>query len=430
MSNNTSIDANKIFTVAIVGCGARGCESYGRLFHQFKDKYKIVALCDINKDTLKKYGEIYSVPEENRFESEEEFFKVRRADLVTITTLDEDHVRQSLAAMKLGYDILMEKPITDNADECLALLEAQKKYGNKVLVCHVLRYAPAFMKVDELLKEGRVGRLVAIQAIEQVAYWHQAHSYVRGNWRRAEDTTPMILAKCCHDLDLLQFYAKSKCESVSSVGDLTYFTEENAPENSTARCLDCPLKDTCAYSAKRIYIDNFIGSGRPENVWPYNVLTPEIPLTEEGLTKAVKEGPYGRCVFRCDNDVVDHQITQITFENGVKATLLMTAFTAGGGRIYKFFGTTGEIDFYEDQNIIEIKPFGGKWETIDVKNLAEGGYSHGGGDYGLITTLYDMLSGNAKSETSLEASIESHLMGICAEQSRKENGKLVIVRKD
>ncbi len=419
----------KIFSVAIIGCGARGAESYGRLFHKFNDKYKITSLCDVSKAKLEKYSKTFDVDESNCFLSENEFFKERRADVLLIATLDADHVRQCLKGMELGYDILMEKPITDNYDECLQLLEAQKKFGNKVLVCHVLRYAPAFMKLKELLNQERIGRLVAIQAIEQVAWWHQSHSYVRGNWRREEDTTPMILAKCCHDLDLLQWYAASSCKSVSSVGDLTFFNKENAPKDCATRCSECKYFNTCAYSAKKVYIDKFIAEGRQENDWPFNVLTPVIPLTEEAIMQAIVDGPYGKCVFHCDNDVVDHQITQMTFDNGVKASLTMTAFTAGSGRIIKFFGTYGEIDFNEAEGTILVRPFGQDEEVISINILEESGYGHGGGDFGIITTLYDMLLGKVKTETSLEASIESHLMGICAEKSRKNGGELINLHK-
>ncbi len=421
--------ANKKFTVAIVGCGARGAESYGRLLFAMKDKYEIVALCDTSPSTLQKYGEIFHVPSENRFDTEESFFEKRRADLVVIATLDKDHVRQCLAALRVGYDVLMEKPITDDEAECYALIEAQKKYGGRVFVCHVLRYAPAFVRVGELLEQGVVGRLVSIQAIEQVAYWHQAHSYVRGNWRKESTSTPMILAKCCHDLDLLQYYAKSACKSVSSVGDLTYFTKANAPQGAASRCVDCKDKNSCPYSATRIYVDNFKANGCPENVWPYNVLTPVLPLTVEALQKAVEEGPYGKCVFDCDNDVVDHQFTQMTFENGVKASLLMTAFTAGGFRIMKFYGTLGELVFDESKGIIEVKRFGEPQEVIDVKTLEEGGYAHGGGDLALITKLYEILCNDDGTGTSLVESLESHLMGICAEKSRKAGGELVYVHK-
>lgn len=416
---------NKIYTVAILGCGQRGAESYGALINEDKKRFKIVSLCEIDPFKLNKYKERFGVDDSNCFRNENDFFEKRRADVLLITTMDQDHVRQCVKALSLGYDILLEKPITSKKEECYELLDAQRKYGGKVIVCHVLRYAPAFIKVAELIDEGRLGKLVAIQALEQVNYWHQAHSYVRGNWRRIEDTAPMIIAKCCHDLDLLQYYARSKCKSVSSVGDLVFFKSENAPKGSAKRCLDCQFKDSCAYSAKRIYIDDWKKRGCSADIWPQTHLTSVYPLTEEALTDALKNGPYGRCVFACDNDAVDHQLTNVVFENGVKASLIMTAFTQNGGRIMTFFGTAGEIILDEEHQFIEIKPFGLPSEKVALVDLNEGGHAHGGGDAGIINSLYDMISGVADECTSLESSIESHLMGICAEESRLHDGQLI-----
>ena len=421
---------NKIFTVAILGCGGRGAESYGRLFLEQKDKYRIVALCDLLPEKLEKYGEIFDVANENRFLTDEEFFEKKRADLLVVSTLDADHVWQCREGLRLGYDVLLEKPVTDKAEECYSLLEAQKKYGGKVLVCHVLRYAGAFRKVGELLENGAVGRLVEIQALEQVSYWHQAHSYVRGNWRRSEDTTPMILAKCCHDLDLLQWYARSSCNTVSSVGALIFFKSENAPEGAAKRCADCRYERTCPYSAVKYYVDSWKRSGCPENIWPINILTQDFPLTEEKILKALQTGNYGRCVFFCDNDVVDHQHVSLTFANGVNATLTMMAFTQDCGRVMRFFGTYGEIVLDEQRNVIELGIFGKDRENISISNLVEGGYGHGGGDTGLVEELYRVLTGESSNPTSLEASVESHLMGIRAEESMRGGGKRLNVHKD
>lgn len=322
----------------------------------------------------------------------------------------------------------MEKPITDKRKECKSILKAQNKYHCKSPVCHVLRYAPAFLKVTELLDSGEIGRLVAINALERVAYWHQAHSYVRGNWRNSEKSTPMILAKCCHDLDLLQYYAKSKCKTISSIGDLTFFNEKNAPVDSNARCLDCKYVETCLYSAKRIYLERWNNAGNPIDDCPYNVITC-APTTKEKIINAIKDGPYGRCVFHCDNNVVDYQLTEMTFENGIKAIFTMTAFTNNFGRRMHFFGTLGEIIFDESENTIVLNIFGNKSKVFKIDVIADNGYGHGGGDYYLIKELYNMLNGNATTSTSLEASIESHLMGICAEKSRLNNGKLIFVHK-
>lgn len=410
------------FTVAILGCGNRGAESYGRLL---KDdaRFRIAALCDPFEARLNAYGELFGVSA--RFAREEDFFEERRADILVIATMDRDHVRQCIRALGLGYDILLEKPITGSREELEALVAAQKRYGGKVLVCHVLRYVPSYLKAAKIIQSGKIGRLVHIDALEEVAFWHQAHSFVRGNWRNSEETVPMLLAKCCHDLDLLQFYAGARCESVSSVGDLTFFKPECAPAGAEKRCVICPLAETCAYSAMKIYIDGWKEAGRPARDFPYMQLTGEYPLTEEILTRAVKTGDYGRCVFFCDNDVVDHQIAQFTFANGVKATLTMTAFSFDCARIIRFFGTEGDLVLDESRDSLTLKQFGGGREEYSVSGLNKSSFGHGGGEIGLIDALYRLVSGEEESATTLMASVESHLMAICAEESRLKGGALV-----
>ena len=419
---------SKIYTVAIIGVGARGAFAYGDKIHKASDRFKIVAICDINEERLHRMGERFNVPVEQRFNTDTEFFKEKRADMVLIATPDTAHYGHALSAFKLGYDVMCEKPLSDNREKCLEMLNAQKASGKKALVCHVLRYAPAFVKTFELLHSGAIGKLIAINALERVAYWHQAHSYVRGNWRNTDVAAPMILAKCCHDLDLLQYYAESKCVSVSSVGDLVHFKAENAPEGATSHCVNCPHKETCPYSAYLLYYKKWQAMGCPENTWPANVLVAP-PLTEEKLLAHLAEGSYGRCVYRCDNNVVDHQLTTMTFENGVKATLTMTAYTADGGRRYHFHGTMGELILEEAENRIIVHKYGKEAEIIDTKSLIEGGYGHGGGDQGLVNQLYSILSGENAAATSFEASVESHLMGICAEESRLAGGKLVYLHE-
>ena len=415
----------KVYTIAIIGTGARGAKAYGRLMFKSPERYKITHLCDINPDVLNRVGDEFGVPSENRFTDPDEFFAQRRADVLVIATPDDCHVKHCLSGMEAGYDILCEKPLTDNEDECKALLAAQKKYGNKILVCHVLRYALAYLGLKELLDSGKLGRLVAINWVEPVGYWHQAHSYVRGNWRNTDHAAPMILAKCCHDLDLLQYFAGSKCKTVSSMGDLTFFKPECAPEGATERCSDCSLKDTCPYSAYRIYIERWKQKGSPAVEWPYNVLVTE-PITEEKLLDAIQNGPYGRCVFHCDNNVVDHQAVQMNFENGVIATLHMNAFNQMADRRVTLFGTYGMADMTSDKITLNI--YGEPTQEIDTRAQGkQNGYAHGGGDARMIDALYDMISGNRPLTTGLEHSVESHLMGIKAEESRLQGGKLVSV---
>ena len=417
---------NGIYTVAILGVGARGGDIYGNLLAEQSGRFKITALCDLRTERLERFGKKFKVEKGALFTDEKEFFKRKRADLLVVATQDADHARHAEAGFSLGYDILLEKPVTDSKQACTDILVKQKETGRKALVCHVLRYAPAFLKTAELIDGGVIGKLVLINALERVSYWHQAHSYVRGNWRTEKESAPMILAKCCHDLDLLQFYAKSRCLNVSSVGGLTFFTESNAPEGSAARCTDCKYITSCPYSAQTIYVTNWEKKGKPEDAWPYNIVA-EAPLTKDKLIFAIQNGPYGRCVFRCDNDVTDHQIVTMQFENGVKAELTMTAFTAGGGRRYHFFGTYGDIVLEMANETITVNRFGKEPEVIDVSLLTENEYGHGGGDRFLIDTLYDVLEGKEVAATSLADSIESHLMGISAEESRKNNGKLVYV---
>lgn len=415
---------NKVYKVAILGVGARGGNAYGKLINKFKDKYQIVSLCDMREDRLEYYGQLFGVDKVNRFTSEDEFFKEKRADLLIIATPDTAHINHTIKAFEVGYDVLVEKPLTDKESECKRLLEAQNKYGRKALVCHVLRYAVAYTKLYEIINNGTIGRLLSINWTEPVGYWHQAHSYVRGNWRNTADSAPMILAKCCHDLDLIQWYAKSKCNSISSIGSLDFFKPECAPAGATKRCEDCPHKDSCPYSAYRIYIERWHKMNSPTHNWPYNVLASE-PVCEEKILEAIKSGPYGRCVFYCDNNVVDHQTVQMLFENGITATLTMTGFTNHGGRRVAMHGTYGEI--FMDEKTITLDVFGKDTEIIDIEALVEGDYGHGGGDLKLVEAIYEMLEGKATLETSLEASVESHLMGIKAEESRLAGGKLLSV---
>lgn len=418
----------KIYTVAVIGLGGRGGDVYAPLIFDKKDCFQIVALCDLNSEKLSVFQKKFNLSPDVCFSSEEEFFKEKRADLLVVATPDNCHVPHCLKGFALGYDIMTEKPLTDNRADCEALLDAQQKSGKKALVCHVLRYAPAFLKVAEILNSGKIGQLVAIDALERVGYSHQAHSYVRGNWRNLQVAAPMILAKCCHDLDLLQYYAKSKCKSLSSMGDLVHFKKENAPEGATKKCLDCPHASTCPYSAKKHYLDAWDYHGNPEDRWPWNILV-QAPITKEKLLTSLKESNYGQCAYFSDNDVVDHQLTMMTFENGVKATLTMTAFTATGGRRMYFHGTHGELVLDEQDNTLRLHVFGEDAITYQLSDLNEKGYGHGGGDAGLINQLYDMLEGNSSQTTSLEASVESHLMGICAEESRLLGGQLIYVHK-
>ena len=420
----------KIVTVSFIGLGGRGGEAYGRYISLLKDKFKITHVCDINETRLNKYGEIFEVSTENRFDDEDKFFEKKRSDLLFIATQDKMHVRMAKKALELGYDIVLEKPISDDVQELKDLTKLAHEKNRKVIVCHVLRYTVFMRKLKELLNAGEIGQLVSIDHTENVVYWHEAHSYVRGNWRNTDFAAPMIMAKCCHDLDLIQDFVGSRCKSVASMGSLFYFKPENKPEGSADRCTDCKFVDTCSYSAKRIYVEMWKNVGTPENIFPFNLITDVCPLTEKALMDAIKQGPYGRCVFACDNNVVDNQTVIMQFENGVTATLKMEAFVKQGGRDIRFFGTEGELNLCEAEGKITLKKYFGEdtvWKLDDLTDDLEG---HGGGDHRIIEYVYEVMTNESESlTTSIDNSVESHYMALAAEESRINGGKLVELEK-
>ena len=420
-------EKNQKFTVAVLGCGSRGA-CYMSHMKKTPDRFEIVALCDWNKKQLEKTHSLLGLENTVDFSDAEEFLSEKRADVLVIATDDRYHVPQCVKAMELGYDILIEKPLSDSREELELLLETQKNTGRKVVVCHELRYGAGFKKCEELLEDGAIGTLYAIDASERVSYWHWAQAYVRGIGASMKDGHPAILAKCSHDLDLIQSYANSECETVSSVGALRFFVPENAPEGASDRCITCKHIDTCTYSAKRIYVDAWHKNGEPRFIWPYNKVTLKNPTTEEGLWEGIREGVYGRCAFLCPVEKVDHQMVQMHFKNGVDASLAMV-FSAAAGRRISFYGTHGEILMDERDGSIKVMPYGKDEELISLSSLVEGGNMHGGGDGALIRELYGILTGEVKCKTPLKESLESHLMGIASEESRLNGGVLVKVHK-
>ena len=297
-----------------------------------------------------------------------------------------------------------------------------------MVVCHVLRYAPFFEQIFEAIARGDVGEVMCIQALENVGYWHQAHSFVRGNWRREEESTFMLLAKCCHDLDYLVWLTGQRCARVSSFGSLRHFRPECAPEGAAARCTaGCRAKADCPYDAEKIYLTNEkTGILHGNTDWPCNILAQEP--TEEKIRAAIETGPYGRCVYACDNDVVDSQIVNMEMENGVLCQLMMTAFCEHGGRTIRVLGTHGCIEGDMESNILRIRPFGKPETTIDVAALSRDLAGHGGGDGRMIEELMRMHGETGRPTprmTTLEASNESHYIAFAAERSRKSGGMAV-----
>ena len=416
---------NSKIKIAIIGLGSRGRTAYGEELLTLRDRAEVTAVADPNEERLKLAGDAHGVPAERRFRSAEDLLaQPKLADAALICTQDRMHVPHAVAALRRGYDIMMEKPVSPILSDLQEIVKTARETGRKVVVCHVLRYTPFFQTIKQTIDSGRLGQVVNIQALENVRYWHQAHSFVRGNWRRSDETSPMILAKCCHDLDYLIWLCGSRCERVSSFGSLMYFKPENAPEGAAARCLDgCPAKENCPYDAEKIYLTNpetGVLGGNTE--WPIDTLS-EHP-SKETILEAIRTGPYGRCVFACDNNVVDNQIVNMQMENGAALSLTMSAFTSFGGRTIKVMGTLGDLWGDMHNNRIRICEFGKEPEVVDLGRIEKDFAGHGGGDRGLILSFLDYMEGKPADNTitTLETSVESHLAALAAEESRLKDG--------
>lgn len=414
-------------TFAICGCGARGLEAYAPYQLTHPEEMKVVAGADVRPERLELLQKRFGVPAGMCFPSDEALLaQPRLADVMIVSTQDRQHVDAALKALDKGYHILLEKPISPDLEQCRALQKKAHETGRLVVVCHVLRYTRFYAALEDLIRRGAVGKVETIDAIEHVAYWHQAHSFVRGNWRNSNETSPMILQKSCHDMDILRWLAGAPCLKVQSFGSLDYFKAENAPEGAALRCLDgCACKDACPYDAEKIYVTDprtgIRGRGRG---WPCGVLASEPD--EEKIYAALRTGPYGRCVFHCDNNVVDHQTVNLEFANHIHATFTMTAFTQDCHRTIKVTGTLGEIEGDMEKNALILRRFGRPEETIDLSE--EGGQfsGHGGGDFGLMASFCRLMAqGGADALTGVDASVESHVMALAAEASRLDGGRTI-----
>lgn len=405
-------------TLALIGAGNRGADVYARHATGPGSDARFVAVAEPNTVRRERFASRHDIPAEASFTDWRDLLKDRRiADAVIIATPDREHVGPARAALDLGYEILLEKPVAPDLDSLLELAEHARTAPGRITVAHVLRHAEFFSTIRQMLQAGAVGQLATIQHTENIGFWHFGHSFVRGNWRRAADTAPMILAKACHDLDLLRWLVDAPCESVSSYGELTHFRAENAPEGSTKRCTDgCAVERACPYSAIRLYLDAF--GGNPG--WPNSALTPEP--TPESVLEALETGPYGRCVYHCDNDVADHQVVALRFAGGVSATLTVSAFTQNITRDIHVMGSHGEIRGNMATGELIVNDF--RTHATDIVGTGGFGQGHSAADQELVRDFLARLRGQdtGPALTSLEVSIESHLMAFAAERSRHGAG--------
>ena len=395
----------------IIGTGNRG-SIYGNWAH--KHGIEIAAVAELRPDRLKDACDAWNVPETMRFSCAEDLFAQGKiADAAIIATQDQDHYGHVMQALDCGYDILLEKPISPNPAECIRIEEKANALGRNITVGHVLRYTNFFGTIKDIIDSGELGKVVAIKHSENIGNFHMAHSFVRGNWRNEKLSSPIILGKSCHDLDLLLWLTGAHCKQVASFGSLHWFREENAPAGSTDRCCTCPVAAECRFEARKCYLPTLGG-------WPTDVVC--LEQTEEALMKALEDGPYGRCVYRCDNDVCDHMSTIMEFDNGVTATFSLTAQTSACYRHIHVMLEHGEIVGDESKHQILItKHVSSGADTFVTRtvNVRTNGSGHGGGDAGIMQDFAAALQGSGESRSSISRSVESHLMAYAIEQSRK-----------
>ena len=409
-------------TVIVLGAGNRG-RVYASYAERHPEDVRVVAVAEPKDAYRNALADRHGLSRENTFVAWEDVAKKPKfADAVVIATPDAEHVGPVLAFAEKGYALLLEKPMAPTAEECVAIVAAVKRHQVLFAVGHVLRYTPYTQTLKRLLAEGAVGEVMSLQHLEPVGYWHQAHSYVRGNWRNAGVSSPMLLAKSCHDLDWIRYVMDKRCVSVSSFGALSHFKRANKPPEAedAKRCLECAYEPDCPYSAKRIYL-GMVEQG--EKGMPLTALT--LDTSKEGVTEALRVGPYGRCVYECDNDVVDHQVVNMMFEDQRTASFTMTGFTKLRHRQTGIFGTRGEIrgdgltltvyDFLT-RTLRTVSSVEG---LSDADSTLEG---HGGGDEGLMAAFVRAVSEKDGSYllSGPDETLESHLTVFAAERSRLE----------
>ncbi|MEA3310107.1 MAG: Gfo/Idh/MocA family oxidoreductase, partial [Chloroflexota bacterium] len=351
----------KPITAVLAGAGNRGAEAYGRYAQQHPAELQFVAVAEPHPQRRERFAQTHDIPAARQFTTWEELFAAGKiADVAFITTQDQMHVAPTLTALELGYDILLEKPMAPTLAENVRLVQAAESAGRLLQIGHVLRYTTFFSKLHEIIKSGRLGKIISVEHRENVSYWHMAHSFVRGNWRNRKLSSPMILAKCCHDLDIL-YWNLGPCAELNSFGSLLHYRAENAPKGAPERCTDgCPVADECPWNAINLYqkklplqqhltapekIANYYG-------WPISVITEDY--TPEGIRHALETGPYGRCVYHCDNDVVDNQIVNLQMESGATVALFMQGHSHREGRTMRYDGTRATlrgIFFFDEQRL-------------------------------------------------------------------------------
>jgi predicted dehydrogenase len=407
--------------VALIGAGDRGSR-YARYAELYPERMQLVAVAEPNPERRTNFAQRYQLAAQNCFNDWQALLAAPlELDAVFVCTTDTLHTAPASAALAKGYHVLLEKPMAPTLNEAVQLVQLAETSQRILQICHVLRYTNFFQKVREVVQSGRLGRLINITHTENLVYWHMAHSFVRGNWRNTEVAAPMILAKCCHDFDILQWIIQQPVTWLSSLGNLSHFRPENAPAGAPLRCTDgCPVSETCKFYAPRLYHTAQTG-------WPYDVVTPIASL--DARLAALQSGSYGRCVYHCDNNVVDHQVVNMTYAAGLTTTLIMNGHGSEECRTMRYDGTLATLRGKFSANASELTihdHLSGEVQSISVEaSLSDTALAkawrdgHGGGDLGIVHSFIGALNGETDAHlTTARVSLESHLLAFAAEQSR------------
>lgn len=397
----------------VVGAGGRG-HSYGNFALAHPQELRVTGIAEPDPERRERFVKQHNIAPDMVFHDWQSLLATeeKRARTIINCTMDRIHYESTMKMLKLGYDVLLEKPMTPVLEENVRLVQVAEQAGRLLQVCHVLRYTPFWRTLREVVQSGALGRIVSVTHRENLIYYHMAHSFVRGNWRKEATSGPMILSKCCHDLDVLLWILQQKVVHLNSFGSLSHFRPENAPMGATLRCTDgCPAAETCKYEATRLY-------ARDGNRFPLNAVS-WIP-TKEARLEALQTGWYGRCVYHCDNDVVDHQTVNMEMEDGTTVTLVMNGQGDEESRTMRWDGAKATLygKFSSQGDEIRVHHhLTGKVEDVPI--VARDSSGHGGGDFGIVRSFVDTVKGNPDdSVTTARESLESHLLAFAAEEAR------------
>lgn len=420
----------KKMTAVIIGYGGRGA-TYANYAIKFPEKLEIVAVAEPREHKRATIRELHNLSDDHIYTDWRDLAKQPKlADIAVIATQDNAHYEPAIALIEKGYHLLLEKPMAFTASECKGITEAAEKKGVQVVVCHVLRFTKFYKKLKDIVDDGSVGRIMSVSHYEDVGLPNYMHSFVRGNWRHTDFSCPMIVAKTCHDFDIIQWIIGKQCKKVQSFGTYNEFIPENKPEGAPERCIDgCPYGDTCYYNAMKFYFN----PGDPvNNMWRRATTDTVLPPTDEQVMDALKNTNYGMCIYNSGQNIVDHQVVNMEYEDGTTVTLTMNPFNRGD-RYTRIYGTDGFIEASMHEATIKIYSFATKeWTTVQVELLDDsiaGG--HGGGDYAIMDELLAACSGKevTKSICDVRTSYLNHLQAFGAEYSRLNGGEVVDIEE-